>query len=684
MNTAIFHLFTAKIHIGTHLEKDNTFRPMPIRVITILLTIGFYLPYLSAQQTEIRDIYGGCSALNRYKLIQAGSSNGNQSQLLFDYDVHFYHLDLQVERDTTFLSGSVTIQARVESPVLDTFALELIDEMLVDSIRFNGTIHPFYRENDELFIPLSQGLAHPEAFTCQVYYRGTPPPGNFFNGVSIGYDSIYNQSVVWSLSEPFNARQWWPTKQVLGDKADSVWVFLTTSETNKAGSIGLLTQVVNLPNNKVRYEWKSRYPIAYYLISYAVADYQEYNIYGKPESMQGDSILIQNYIYDSPGCLEQYKEGIDRTAGLLAFFSDRYTLYPFHQEKYGHCLTELSGGMEHQTMTTIGSFGLGIVAHELAHMWFGDNVTCASWSDIWVNEGFATYSDYLAHENLDDPQWAPIWLKNAHNYIIAQPDGSVYVPPDEIYYGNESRIFSGRLSYYKGAYLLHMIRYTLDDDELFFDVMKAYQTAFADSVATAGDFVDVLQETAGTDFSAFFDQWYYGEGHPVLNIDWHWDGEVFELTSLQHGSAGEVTPFFHMKYPVLLYMNNGKDTTIEIQHTQPFASKTVHINTGVDSIRVDPHRWVLKEIASINNTAEHGTAQSLMVYPNPATNRLFIQTSGPPVSTGVVYDVSGKEMLTFAGHQPLLEIDVTGLLAGLYFLEMEWNGRKTLKKFIKH
>ncbi|MEZ5198242.1 MAG: hypothetical protein R2764_18190 [Bacteroidales bacterium] len=157
---------------------------------------------------------------------------------------------------------------------------------------------------------------------------------------------------------------------MLTDKADSVRIHITTSSENKAGSIGILQAAVPLPNNKVRYEWKSNYPIAYYLISFAVAEYQDYSIYSKPDYLLGDSILIQNYIYDSPECLNYYKTGIDKSSLFLKLFSDLFAAYPFNKEKYGHCLAGLSGGMEHQTMTTIGRFDFSLVAHELGHMWF--------------------------------------------------------------------------------------------------------------------------------------------------------------------------------------------------------------------------------------------------------------------------------------------------------------------------
>lgn len=656
---------------------------MFIRILTMLLTIGLIAPGLRAQYMEPLENHAYCSSINNFRASFKAPTDNDQSPLLFDYDVKFYHFDLNISSDTTFLSGSVEYLAEAVANELDTFVVELIDEMEIDSIVFDGTAHEYYRYNNEVFIPIELPVAQSALFSCRIFYHGTPPPGEFFNGVTIAYNTQWDQSVVWTLAEPFNARQWWPTKQVLDDKADSVWVFLTTDATNRAGSIGLLEQEVILPDNRVRYEWKSRYPIAYYLISYAVANYQEYTFYGKPASLLEDSIPIVNYIYNSPGCLDHYKEGIDRTGPLMELFSDLYTLYPFYEEKYGHCLTELSGGMEHQTMTTIGHFGFGLVAHELAHMWFGDNVTCATWSDIWVNEGFATYSDYLAHEYIAGDPWASIWLKNAHNYVVSQPDGSVYVPPEEVYYGNESRIFSSRLTYFKGAYLLHMLRYALDDDELFFMVMQDFQGVYADSVATAMNFMEVLNETTGKDFTEFFDQWFFGQGYPIYNIDWIQVDDVFEITSYQSASDGDVTPFFHMNYPVKLFLDDGTDTTIQIEQTQPLAIEIVNISKGVDSIQVDPDYWVLKQVASINSIVEIGNGD-IRIYPNPAFDKLQVQSFNTMVSKGTVFNAEGKEMFIFYNENSEFTLDIQTLKPGMYFISMESDDNTKILKFIKH
>jgi len=274
-----------------------------VKLYLLFIVLILSLNSLNGQSLDVMDPHKYCTKSKFYKEQILKSKQINQTPLLFDYDVRFYFLDLKVENNTVSVSGAVSMKASVVAEQLDTFAFELIDQMVIDSILVNGENFDFSRQNNEVFVPLDNPIGQGSDFETKVYYYGTPPTGEFFSGVTSVYDSAWNKSVTWTLSEPFNAREWWPTKQVLSDKADSVWVFLTTSNENKAGSNGLMTNVVSLPDNKVRYEWKSRYPIAYYLISFTVADYQEYNVYAHIDGMNGDSLLIQNYIYDSPGCL---------------------------------------------------------------------------------------------------------------------------------------------------------------------------------------------------------------------------------------------------------------------------------------------------------------------------------------------------------------------------------------------
>ncbi len=606
-----------------------------------------------------------------------------QTPLLHDYDVKHYFLDLNVESNTIYVSGEVTFYAEVIATELDTFAFELLEQMTIDMVTVNGIPRTVIHTTDEAFVPLGDPLVQGNMFEAKITYHGTPPTGGFFSGISTS--TGWGKNVTWTLSEPFAARDWWPTKQVLEDKADSAWIFLTTSSENMAGSNGLLTHITSMPNNKLRYEWKTRYPIDFYLISFAVSDYQDYSIYAHPEQMGEDSLLIQNFIYDSPGCLENYKDGIDQTAEFIELYSELFSLYPFDQEKYGHCLTPLGGGMEHQTMTTIGGFSFGLVAHELGHMWFGDHVTCATWSDIWINEGFATYTDYLATEFIQGQGAANSMMQSIHSYVMSQPGGSVYVPPAEVTYDNIWRIFDGRLSYDKGAAILHMIRFELQDDDLFFQVLQNYLDIYGDSIATGIDFMNVLNQNSGMDFSDFFNQWYFGEGYPTFNIEWSQnEGGVYMEVS-QVTSKPSVTPLFKMLMEYRFLFNDGTDTTVFLYQTSNLNSFSIPLNKTVLNIQVDPDNWVINQMGSIVTSApEENLIDPFSVSPNPVKDFIaihFNQNNGQ--KTLKIINLSGAIVKTAVTDQPKLNLDVYELPSGIYTLQMIDEKGMYFKKLIK-
>ncbi len=604
-----------------------------------------------------------------------------QSRYEDDYDVTFYFLDLTVSPSSVYVEGNTTIDG-IAVASLDTFAIELIPDMSISKILFNGVEYTNYeRDGNNVIVPVAE-INSGASFSAQIFYSGQPPSGGFFSGISTG--SGWGKNVTWTLSEPFAASDWFAVKQDLEDKADSVWVFLTTDSVNMTGSQGLLTNIVDLGDGNYRYEWKSYYPIDYYLISFTVADYQEYDTYAHPTEMGGDSILIQNLVYDSPGCLENYKDGIDQTGSMIDLYSDLYILYPFWQEKYGHCLTPLGGGMEHQTMTTLGGFSFGLVAHELGHMWFGDNVTCATWSDIWINEGFATYSNYLAEEYLHGWSSALPFIVNAQNSAMASPGGSVYIPENQIYPGNENRIFNGRLSYNKGASIIHMLRHEIQDDSLFYDVMGTFQTNFAGTTATGEDFKNTAEEVTGMDFEQFFNQWYYGEGYPIYEYEYYNLDGTLHLSSLQVTSS--TTPFFEMLMDYKLIFTDGTDTTVSFNQTENLNKFTIYTGKTVENIIVDPDDWDMEVVQSIVVSVQENQSPVTFTIGNNRLNdniTLYFAQKENTNKNINISDISGKTVYATNTSNYKFDINTSFLSKGIYIVSAKDGEHTFVSRFVK-
>ncbi|MBZ0241953.1 MAG: T9SS type A sorting domain-containing protein, partial [Bacteroidales bacterium] len=485
-------------------------------------------------------------------------------------------------------------------------------------------------------------------------------------------------------SEPFSAKDWWPNKQVLTDKSDSVWVFLTTNTNEMAGSQGLLTNITDLGNNKLRYEWKSNYPIAYYLISFAVSDYQEYNIYAKPEALENDSILVQNYIYNHPNYLNSNKVDIDATVPMIELFSDLYAMYPFRDEKYGHCITTLGGGMEHQTMSTMGSFSFGLVAHELGHMWFGDNVTCATWSDIWVNEGFATYSNYLAVEHLIGHTAGQNFMVSTQNNVMSSAGGSVYVPPSEATPDNVWRIFNGRLTYDKGAAIIHVLRNEINDDELFYEVLNTYQEFFTDSTATGDDFRMILEQVTEMDFEQFFNQWYYGQGYPRYDIEYYMFENTFNMYVTQTTSS--ITPLFQMTMEYKLTFSDNSDTTVRLFQGSNLEHFALELEKQVVGVQVDPDNWTFERVNSIvvGTNSELKSENYFSAYPNPVSDVLnIVFAQEQQQSTAVLRNSAGQILRSQPLNSINNQLDMSDLPKGMYFLTVSNDRNSYTQKLVK-
>jgi aminopeptidase N len=623
------------------------------------LSVSFVLSVLYAFASEQEH---NCSSHHVFGISNVPTHVSDSA--LLDYDVHFYGIDLEVNDTSTYIQGSTQILASAVDE-MDEVVLELSISMTVDSIFIDGGKVPVYSHgNDLVRITPEVTIEAGQQFSTRIFYHGIGGQYGFFSGISNRFDSFWGKHVTYTLSEPFHALDWIACKQVLTDKADSAYIYLTVADHLKAGSNGLLAGIDSLPGNRTRYKWETRYPIAFYLLSMSVSEYDDYSYYLHPKESP-DSFLFQNYIYDTPSYLPVKKDDIDATGDMMSSFSWMFGHYPFWKEKYGHCVAPMGGGMEHQTMTTLLNFDFNLVAHELAHQWFGDNVTCASWQDIWINEGFASYAEYLALEHLVSKQEADYWMERAHDRIYTEPEGSVYIPEEDA--TDESRIFSYALSYKKGAALLHMIRYELDDDSVFFETLVNFQQQFADSLATGDDFLAVLNETSGMSFDWFFDQWYYGQGYPEFNIAWWQTTDSLYIVAEQKGSS-PATPFFRTTLDFGLILEEGQQSSIQIDYDNPSKTIQIPMKERVLDVIPDPANWIVDNSQVIHRFV---TNAYLSINPNPFDDQLkIIFNTGAAERDIILTDINGRLVEKVSSYSWTVSIPTHDLAPGVYLLRV--------------
>lgn len=644
------------------------------------LSLSFLLSFISFSQEE-------CSKFkSKQKQLKSNRLTIEQIEETKKYDVHYYFLDVFLSNLVADITGTVEIHATANQ-ILDSALLELFETFTITDIRVNAVSVNYSRNVQMIKIPVNANTS--ESFIIAIDYNGTPPTTGTNpmagSGLTNMTDNDYNVQVTASLSEPFSAYEWWPCKQYLGDKADSCTVHITVPNNCKAGSNGLLENISDLGNGTSRYEWKHNHPIDYYLISVAVAEYMEYNVFANPIG-SSTPVLIQNYIFNKPEVLTDWQNAIDSTALFMELFSSLYGLYPFADEKYGHCMAPIGGGMEHQTMTTQQNFGKNLTAHELAHQWFGNNVTCASWADIWVNEGFATYSQYLMLEHLHPDERAQ-QMQNYHNAAMQYFDGQVYVDDTM----SAGRIFNYRLTYAKGAAIINTMRFVINNDSLFFQGLRNFQNHFADSVATGLDVQAELEAVSGIDLSNVFEEWYYGEGYPTYNVKWNVVGHDLSLEIGQYPSAFWQTPIFTNPLEIHFSRENMSDTTMRFEVSQLINQYYFqHIDKITGVIAIDPYNWIINNSDTIiydpnfiASPSSSFTIPDVEISPNPSDANFLVVARTEGAHTLKVMDTAGKLVIE-KSFGTETSIDLSNSAKGMYLILIESEyGKKSTTKVIK-
>jgi len=617
--------------------------------------------------------------------------------------VSYYGLHLDIFPNQRRISGKAELILDFHKAT-DAIFLELISSLQVDSIKTKHGTHLSWVRTPMpidfvLNLQLDRVYQPDEQLPITVYYQGEPGTSGFGSFV---FSTDSGQPTFWTLSQPFGARDWFPNKNTPSYKADSSDVIATIPDGLKLGSNGLLQSVTPLGNGRTQWHWKSRYPISHYLISVAAADYIEFTdwFHFAPQ----DSMPVLNYVYRSAN-LPVVREQAALTIPMLELFTELFGEYPFINEKYGHKMFQRRGGMEHQTMSSMHNFGRALVAHELAHQWFGNGVTCSGWEDIWLNEGFATYAEGLVAEAFDGQAAFRSWRAGMQQRVLEEPGGRVFVPSSSIDPANPEasilRIFRYRTSYAKGGLVLHMLRQTLGD-ALFFEALRGWMfSEFRYGVADTEDFRQFLEEKTGKSMRRFFDTWIYGEGYPNYTLRYgvapaENGGYAIRFKLLQEGSLpGNV--FLDVPLEVRIPLNqSARDTTIILQPDAFPYEMQIWVDGSPGLPALDPELHIIagrRDVIpsffdDLDRTLPFST-ELLPNYPNPfnASTTIPFRVDQPGTVLMEVFDVQGRKVATisdsfFSAGFHSIRWDAQNVSSGVYFLRMKHESKVQTRKML--
>lgn len=483
------------------------------------------------------------------------------------FDVLNYTLDLNIY--SCFLtpyphsfSASEIITFRVDT-ALSSIRLNAVNSSLtIDSVRMAGS--SFTHSANILTIQLDRAYAPGEIADVKVYYRHNNVADNVF---------YTGSGMVFTDCEPEGARKWYPCWDKPSDKA-TINLTAKVPGTVKLGSNGRLADTTRVADT-LWYNWISRDPVATYLVVMSGKVGYNLDIVKWPSTENpGDTIPI--FFYWNTGENQTSLNNIKtKIIPMTTRFSTLFGEHPFEKNGFATLNSQFPwGGMENQTLTSLcaNCWSENLVSHEYGHQWFGDMITCGTWADIWLNEGFATYCEALWYEYTGGyNSYKSDINSDANSYISGNPGWPIYNPSWAVTTPDDNTLFNTAITYSKGACVLHMLRYTLGDS-LFFATLKSYgtdTTNFRYKPAATVDFVDRVSLVAGQSMNWFFDQWVYQPNHPVYQ-------NSYNITSLGAGSwmvgfkarqTQTNTVFFTMPIELKITFASRPDSTIRVMNT---------------------------------------------------------------------------------------------------------------------
>lgn len=645
-----------------------TFKTIPMKKLGLILSIVLFHTYLYGQFT-IEDL-AQKEGRSHYQRMLSYNNNPNTA----NYDLKYQRLEASLDPAVNYISAAVTSHFQPNANMSSMY-FDFTTQLNVSAVSYHGNALTFSQlPSKELKIDFPNPISSGTLDSLTVHYSGIPDPSNN----AFGMHTQNGIPVMSTLSEPYGAQDWFPTKQRLNDKIDRFDMKITTpSQYSVAANGKLMLESINA-GSKLTF-WRTQYPTAAYLIAFSITNFTKLNdVIGNPP------FPFVNYLYPTTAGNPSVMADIDWTKQIMNTFETYFGPYPFRNEKYGHMEFGFNGVcMEHQTMSSMSGWPKRVIAHELAHQWFGDKITCGAWNDLWLNEGFANFGEHLANEKLlMTPSEFLLFLQGQKNYINSAVGGSVYVADANL--GNQSILFSGRLTYAKGGFVVRMLKWILGD-AVFYQAVKEYlnQPNLAYGYAKTVDLKNSLLQSTGKDFTEFFNDWIYGQGYPTYTIKWKQAASLQNITIWvgQNQSHPSVS-FYEMPLPIKLNGTNGEVAYVRLENTESNQYFTVPTAFEVASVEFNHDHQILES----NSTVQHDASLSLreneaitgvVVYPNPAKNELFVKGLNGISDFKISY-INGQ-LVKKGTIKSNNSIDVSGLEKGTYILEIENNKLKFIK-----
>jgi aminopeptidase N len=616
----------------------------------------------------------------QHRYFQSTDANPADSRI----DVAYYKLDLRITVAPNYIRGVVTMKARSLENNLSSIVLDLMNSLTVDSVRVGGVRCNVVQSSSSFTITLNRPYSQGEVVTVETFYRGIPGSSGFG---SFMFGSHNGTPWIWTLSEPYGAKDWWPCKDHQIDKADSVDIIVTCDSAWKVGANGKLISVVNNGDGTKTHTWRHRYPIATYLVSLTITDFAQFSNYFRYSPT--DSMEVLNYVL--PEHLSWAQSQLPLTVGMLQIFSNLFRMYPFVNEKYGHTEFGWGGAMEHQTMTSTATFDEDVVAHELAHQWFGDMITCQTWPDLWINEGFAEYCNALYREAKYGV--SGYWnIMNSRMTTAKQAIGSIHLQDTSGAYA----MFIYELVYCKGASVLHMLRRVMGDS-LFFFAMRTYSDhpSYKYATASTADFRSVCESVSGMNLGYFFNQWIYGERYPSYTYSWSSQpvaGGYDVSVQIAQTTGTSNPPFFTMPLD-LRFSGAGWDTTVKVFNNAQPQTFVVFLPLNPTTVQLDPMGWILRDATLATGIGEGASLPRRWAlkqnYPNPfnPVTEIGYEIGEDDFVTLKILDVLGREVATLVNERRpagrhTVRWDAKNASSGVYFYRCQSKNFADVKKML--